>query len=767
MNVKSEILQDIKTTLNLLERYADKNKVSISPIISSIVASTQNKNLIDLYVIREFVKDKTSAILAADLDAEAEQMSNDTDGLDFNTGDMDAGMPESQDQQGQQQQQQKDPKDKEKEEAFKERKQTLLDSAEGYIQAIDLGIDNIQNGDVDLGLVGKLIDLKMLVQNAVDKVNEAKNEETFDDSSLNVLEAIINSFEPSEAGSPDMYEDETDENNEADTDDSDDSDNEESEDEGKQISGSRVPDGQASGIEGIIKGVSSGAINADTQISDLIDKINEIVDHPEQYAKKLDDEETSEDADLEDEDLEDGEKADSEDPEDKKSKDSEETEDEEESDETTEDEETDDDDTSPAEDFVADVNRQDGNGVTGEDEDDEGAPITGKGKNASKKLISSKAVTASAFDDDFDGIDASDTEGYEYDYEAMEDELNEGLDDIDEDDPFAFSLEDMQNMRAFKSDAYMPNQSPLLGDSEDPDREQEPRFPDDDDEGYEDYDPNNDDFDPDNPDLGDSDDEDDEDSADTRPEFEDVQDDLDSERPDDLEEDEEMDDIPEDDENPGFDEDMDETTPYVNEIEDVDFDSGDIPDKYEDPEERKEEEEYQEGLETDIQDLKDTFASKLDELENKYATEEKKENEKGNVPEDGLLSTDMSEGNLTEAAKVPASTEKGITSVDPMDKNGPSANKLQKEENKKPNAIVADGEVEISDTGDAGGEVAVVNTGDTSAEVAANLSVGADSNTVEGCDATDGVQTSVVSNSTKSNRKTRRAQAREAKRAKK
>lgn len=765
MNVKSEILQDIKTTLNLLERYADKNKVSISPIISSIVASTQNKNLIDLYVIREFVKDKTSAILAADLDAEAEQMSNDTDGLDFNTGGMDDGMPESQDQQGQQQQ--KDPKDKEKEEAFKERKQTLLDSAEGYIQAIDLGIDNIQNGDVDLGLVGKLIDLKMLVQNAVDKVNEAKNEETFDDSSLNVLEAIINSFEPSEAGSPDMYEDETDKNNETDTGDSANSDNEESKDEGKQISGSRVPDEQASGIEGIIKGVSSGAINADTQISDLIDKINEIVDHPEQYAKKLDDDETSEDADLEDEDLEDDGKADSEDPEDKKSKDSENTEEEDDSDETDDDKENEDDNTSPAEDFVADVNRQDGNGVTGEDEDDEGSPITGKGKNASKKLISSKAVTASVFDDDFDEIDASDTEGDEYDYEAMEDELNEGLDDIDEDDPFAFSPEDMQNMRSFKGDAYMPNQSPLLGDSEDPDREQEPRFPDDDDEGYEDYDPNNDDFDPDNPDFGDSEDEDDEDVTDTRPEFEDVQDDLDSEMHEDLEDGrEEMDDIPEDSEDPGFDEDTDETTPYVNEIEDVDFDSGDIPDKYEDPEERKEEEEYQEGLETDIQDLKDTFANKLDELENKYATEEKKENEKGNVPEDGLLSTDMSDSNPTEAAKVPAPTEKGITSIDPMDKNGP-ANKLQKEENKKPNAIVADGEVEVSDTGDAGGEVAVVNTGDTSAEVAANLSVGSDSNTVEGCDATDGVQTSVVSNSTKSNRKTRRAQAREAKRAKK
>ena len=244
MDVKKELLSDITASLDLLAKYSDLDKKEIQSLISSVVNGTKNKNLIDLFVMREFIKDKTSSILAADIDQDRAQMQEATDGVDFGTDDMGGNAPEG-------------AVSKEEKEDFENRKQELLDKAEGYLESIDLGINNIENGDVNLELVGQLIDLKSLIQDSLDAVNEADSAEENDDKKLNILEAVLNNLEPN------------------------------------------GEDGDTS-LEDIIKNVSGGAVDADTEISTLIKKLNDIVENPEEYLSK-----SSEDSEFGDETPED------------------------------------------------------------------------------------------------------------------------------------------------------------------------------------------------------------------------------------------------------------------------------------------------------------------------------------------------------------------------------------------------------------------------------------------------------------------------------
>lgn len=252
MDVKKELLSDITASLDLLVKYSDLDKKEIQSLISSVVNGTKNKNLIDLFVMREFIKDKTSSILAADIDQDRAQMQEATDGVDFGTDDMGGNATE-------------DAVSKEEKEDFENRKQELLDKAEGYLESIDLGINNIENGDVNLELVGQLIDLKSLIQDSLDAVNEADSAEENDDKKLNILEAVLNNLEPN------------------------------------------GEDGDTS-LEDIIKNVSGGAVDADTEISTLVKKLNDIVENPEEYLNKSEEsefgDETPEDFDAVGEDEE-------------------------------------------------------------------------------------------------------------------------------------------------------------------------------------------------------------------------------------------------------------------------------------------------------------------------------------------------------------------------------------------------------------------------------------------------------------------------------
>lgn len=234
MDMRKELLSDIRSTLKLLERYSSKKNVDISSVIATTIDSAKDKNLIDLFVIREFVKDKSYSLLSAELDKEEDNLKEDTKDLDFNSEDLENSNSDPGPDPAKDLMEENEDEDKL---SFEERKQELLDKAETYIQSIDLGITNIQNGDVNLELVGKLIDLKILIQDAKDKLNTEVKDDGDGESALNTLKSVLNSMDPDQEGNV--------------------------------------------ALEDIIEEVSEGSVEADQKIYDLIDKINSTIENPE------------------------------------------------------------------------------------------------------------------------------------------------------------------------------------------------------------------------------------------------------------------------------------------------------------------------------------------------------------------------------------------------------------------------------------------------------------------------------------------------------
>jgi len=416
MDVRSNIISDIQTTLNLLGKYSDKNNVDISSILASVVGSTKDKNLIDLFVLREYIKDKTSAILAADLDNESEKMEEETDGLDFDSSDLPES-PDAEENEDLPETKEDMPSDNEvpadankaQSKEMTERKQNLMDSAEGYIQAIDLGISNIQNGDVNLELVGQLIDLKSLIQDSIDKVNEADVSGNMDEATLNILEAVLNNLEPNKNIPLDEVSGVEGAENE----------------EGQLVNGETSANSENnSSIAGIIQSVSSGSIEASNQITDLVERLNNIVDNPEEYMNPNPEPSEDLETDLSEEDTA-----------------------EEDKEEPGDTEETEENEDELAEDFVDDVEEKDKKAATSstlvssEIEDDNPFSLTSEelaileGKDSANGIVG-ESEDPDSFVEDEDS-DEKDLESEEF----SDDEVSEFDDDFGIDDDFGDSEE--------------------------------------------------------------------------------------------------------------------------------------------------------------------------------------------------------------------------------------------------------------------------------------------------------------------------------------
>lgn len=252
MNTKTMLLADIKTSLSLLSKYAEKENVDYNAIISSVIKSTDDKNMIDLFVIREMIKDTASAVLASALDQSAEE--NKDDSLeDFEDPDMENLNLDSEFEET----------EEPVELTFAERQSAAIDKAQGYIQAIDLGINSIQNGDIDLNIIGQFIDLKTLIKTSMDELaaisdeSEELTEEEIknNEKKLNLLESIMNTMDSNNEGSV--------------------------------------------SLENIITDISEGSVDTSTNVTDLIDKLTLLIENPEEISSVYTSEEEKENPETE------------------------------------------------------------------------------------------------------------------------------------------------------------------------------------------------------------------------------------------------------------------------------------------------------------------------------------------------------------------------------------------------------------------------------------------------------------------------------------
>lgn len=257
MNLKAEILNDIRSTLGLVSKYSGDQ--DFTALISSIVTGAGERNIVDLFVIREFIKDKASAILAQEVESKsASEEDVDLEGLDSEDIEGDPDLTDLDLEKGLD-----DTEEPEVEESFEARRDKALEKANGYLQAIDLGINSVQNGDIDISVISQFIDLKTVIKNAIDQLAAITPEDIADpeqlknnEKILTILNAVVDSLESTNDNS---------------------------------IS-----------LENIIKEISEGTLEGTDNITAIVDRITEIVNNPDELlAEKMLEEEPVEDTSTE------------------------------------------------------------------------------------------------------------------------------------------------------------------------------------------------------------------------------------------------------------------------------------------------------------------------------------------------------------------------------------------------------------------------------------------------------------------------------------
>ena len=126
---KKTLISDIHVSINLLNQYSKIKGINAEPLISSIIDNVKDKNLIDLYVLREYIKDEVHSLLSAELEEEGQELENTTDDVDFNTQEFDETGNEDD---------LIDAGDSEEPNDFETRKQDLLNKAAAVAPAADV-----------------------------------------------------------------------------------------------------------------------------------------------------------------------------------------------------------------------------------------------------------------------------------------------------------------------------------------------------------------------------------------------------------------------------------------------------------------------------------------------------------------------------------------------------------------------------------------------------------------------------------------------------